>query len=561
MRRNKQLLLGSSLGALVLLVAAAYQENFTQEWRQIQAAARNEDGPIPVQLRQVVNPALGVSDRCVSCHITMGPGEQNVTGLPILAAHKPVVHDPAEFGCTVCHGGQGSATKKEDAHGDVEFWPEPMIPVSMSQAGCGACHAPLGVPNRPKLQQATAAFERLDCLACHRVDARGGTLRPGGGGMEGPDLSRAGIAGYDNGWYAKHLRRRAEAGDGPWKDSFGEINASDLELLRTYLRLRISAPALVEAKAAFHSSGCLGCHKVSGVGGEEGPELTRAGEKDPGRVDLEIVPGDPTLANWFADHFRSPGGLVAGSQMPALGLTEDDIQLLTMYTLSLRRRDIPGTYLPRDQVRVTRFAEREFDADGATLFGTFCAGCHGGEGQGRRAPGMAAFPAIGNPDFLSIAPAALIRETIRKGRPGRRMPAWDKDGGLRPEEIESIISYLQSLGGARSGDRLRIPELRNSESVPRSPISPTGRRLFESACSGCHGMNGEGGDGPALNNAVLLGNATDDYLIATITRGRRGTSMPAFAEASPVHPSLAPEEIESVAAYIRSWQVPIGGRQ
>ena len=245
MKRNKQLLLTSSLGALALLVVAAYQENFRQEWRQIQAAAKNEDGAIAVQLRQVVNPALGVSDRCVSCHVTMAPGEQTVTGLPILSAHKAIVHDPAEFGCTPCHGGQGLATRKDDAHGNVEFWPQPMIPVSMSEAGCGACHVPLGVPNRQSLQQAVRTFERLDCLACHRVDGRGGTLRPGGGGMEGPDLSRVGIAGYDTDWYPKHLKKSAEAGEGPWKNSFGEIGESDRERLRAYLGLRISAPALV----------------------------------------------------------------------------------------------------------------------------------------------------------------------------------------------------------------------------------------------------------------------------------------------------------------------------
>jgi hypothetical protein len=80
-----------------------------------------------VQLRQVVNPQLGVADRCVSCHVAMAPGEQGVRGAN-MAPHPPVVHDPAEFGCTVCHGGQGQATEKADAHGDVHFWPEPMLP-------------------------------------------------------------------------------------------------------------------------------------------------------------------------------------------------------------------------------------------------------------------------------------------------------------------------------------------------------------------------------------------------------------------------------------------------
>jgi len=110
--RNKWLLLASSAGVLALLVAAAVQENLLVEWRGIQAQAATPDGPLPVRLRQVVNPALGIADRCVSCHVAMAPGEESVTGAS-LAEHPAVVHDPSEFGCTVCHGGQGRATQRQ----------------------------------------------------------------------------------------------------------------------------------------------------------------------------------------------------------------------------------------------------------------------------------------------------------------------------------------------------------------------------------------------------------------------------------------------------------------
>ena len=549
MKRNKLLLLVSSLGVLILLVAAAYQENFLTEWRQVQAAGRSDEGAIPVMLRQVVNPALGISDRCVSCHVAMAPGEQSVTGAPVLAVHKPVVHDPAEYGCTVCHAGQGLATEKEAAHGTIEFWPQPMIPVGMSLAGCGTCHATPGVPNREKLQDAVTAFQRLDCLACHRVDGRGGTIRPDGGGMEGADLSRVGIAGYDAEWYPKHQKKSAEATTGPWKNSFGKVDDADQALLSTYLATRVAAPGLIEAKAVFLSTGCLGCHKVSGVGGDDGPDITRAGEKDPGQVDLTAAPGAPTLANWQADHFRAPGSRVVDSQMPALGLDEKDVQLLTMYTMSLRRRDVPGTYLPRDRLRVARLGEREFSTDGATLFGAFCAGCHGLHGQGRRAAGMTTFPSIANPGFLARAPEALIRETVRKGRPGRKMPAWEREGGLRPGEIDNVVQYLRSMNTGEA----------TTDSRPARWVSADaaqGKRWFETACSGCHGLKGEGGEGPALHNQVLLSNATDTYLVETVLHGRRGTHMVAFGDPSPVHRTFAQSEIESVVAYLRTWETP-----
>jgi mono/diheme cytochrome c family protein len=83
-----------------------------------------------------------------------------------------------------------------------------------------------------------------------------------------------------------------------------------------------------------------------------------------------------------------------------------------------------------------------------------------------------------------------------------------------------------------------------------------GGRLFAASCSGCHGAKGEGVEGPALNNAVLIELATDTYLVETIKRGRRGTAMGGFAEPSTIRPTLSDADIEAIVAFIRTW----GGR-
>jgi mono/diheme cytochrome c family protein len=544
--RNKLLLLVSSLGVLALLVLAAVQENVLLEWRQIQAQARAGEGPLPVQLRQIVNPALGVVDRCVSCHVTMAPGEQNVVG-PGMAAHPVVAHDPSDYGCTVCHGGQGRATHKEDAHGTVEFWPEPMLPHGMSEAGCGTCHVAIGVPRRELLDAARATFERLDCPACHKVDNRGGfVLGNWWRRIDGPDLSRVGLLGYGRDWYENHQRVAAQESDGPWKASFGPTSDADRERVSLFLSTRVGTPKLIDAKSVFHSAGCLGCHKVNGVGGDDGPDLTRAGEKDPGRADFSAVAGTRTLANWFSEHVKAPAAVVAGSQMPATNASEAEVEALTFYTLSLRRRDVAGTYLPRDRMRVVRFGEREFTSDGATLFGTFCTGCHGRQGEGHRVPGMV-FPSVANPDFLSVAPDALVLETILRGRPGRRMRTWgDGTTGLTAADASALLAYLRATSTTVAPADARPPRWVAGDAA-------RGERLFAATCAGCHGPKGEGGDGPALNNPVLQQFATDTYFVETISRGRRGTPMAAFAEPSPVRPTLSREDVEAVVTYIRSW--------
>ena len=42
MRKNKLLLLASSIGVFVVLAAAAIDENFLKQWRRIQGSARNQ---------------------------------------------------------------------------------------------------------------------------------------------------------------------------------------------------------------------------------------------------------------------------------------------------------------------------------------------------------------------------------------------------------------------------------------------------------------------------------------------------------------------------------------
>lgn len=554
-RANKLLLLCTSLCTLALLLYAADWESNRRPWRQWQSSYQaklpaEQASTFPVQLRQIYIPALRAADRCVSCHVGMAAGETALAEPRLFRAHPNVVHDPADFGCVACHGGQGRATEQADAHGDVPHWPQPMLPLRFAYAGCGGCHTHLRVPNTDEVARGKALIERHDCLACHALDGRGGTLRPGATeAIAAPDLSRAGGAGYASDWHERHLQRQATTTAGPWKDSVGPLSADERKGIEAFLDSRVGAPTLTQGKALFHTLGCRGCHKVAGVGGDDGPDLTHAGERDPGRTDFSHVDGEKTVANWLAAHFRAPASIVPGSRMPELGLNDKQIELLTLYTLSLRRSDYPEKYWPIDRVRAERLHQREFSTDGPTLYGTFCAACHGPQGEGMRYPGMPAFPAIGNQDFLAIASDRFLRETIRHGRPGRRMPAWgDSEGGLRADEIDAVVAQVRSFS--------TVPAPTDTE--PARWVhgdASQGKTLYADACASCHGKEGEGVEGPALHNAVLLRSATDTYLIETIRRGRRGTSMPAFASAGTTHATLSQPEIESIVAFLRTWEV------
>lgn len=563
-RRVKWWLLVVSLATLALLIVAALEENVFSPWYRTRAeyaalleakatdpAGRTIADQFKIAPDQHVLPELQRVDRCTTCHA--GIDDQRMADQPQPFRSHPgnilAIHPAADYGCTICHQGQGRATVLPDAHGRVAFWPEPMIPARYAYAGCGVCHVHVEIPNLPRLLAGRNMLERYDCLACHRIDGRGGTLRPDRGGLEGPDLSGVGTRGRDAAWYEAHLAQSAQAEAGPWKTAFGPIGDEDRRLIEGFLATRFGAPELVEAKALFHTLGCLGCHKIRGVGGEEGPDLTQFGQKNLRQMDFSHVSGQRSLANWLGQHLRWPAKVVPGSQMPVMGLTDEQIDKLTLYLLSLRETELPEHLRPTDRLLVERFGRREFAGDGATLYTAFCAACHGPEGRGRRFPDSVPFPAVANADLLAVADDAFLAETIRGGRPGRRMPAWHENaGGLREEEIGHLVAHLRALGGVAEG----LADGRPRRWVAADPQRGAG--LYTAHCAACHGPAGEGPEAPALDNAALLGAASDTFLVETVRRGRRGTAMPSFGTASPAYPALSEEEIHAIVAFLRSWE-------
>jgi len=73
-----------------------------------------------------------------------------------------------------------------------------------------------------------------------------------------------------------------------------------------------------------------------------------------------------------------------------------------------------------------------------------------------------------------------------------------------------------------------------------------GRRIFESQCAWCHGANGVGGTGPALQTATLRHAANDRSLVDIVRTGIPGTDMPGFTTV------LTERTAWQTAAYVRS---------
>ena len=503
----------------VVVLASAPWRPYFSEWRTIQqrynALAEKAGAPqIPIGVQQVWKPALGVTDRCVTCHIGMG-AVQSVPGDPLFKAHPAIPHDPKQFGCTVCHGGQGRATSKEAAHGFVSHWDEQMLDAKHLSSGCGTCHNNAPWIPRQQLARGQRLVESLDCRSCHKLD--------GQGRGSASDLSYAGIKGFKAEWHQWHLEEQARQTNDVWKNSYGQIADADVAEISAYLHSRIGAPRVVEAQSLAMERGCLGCHKINGRGGEEGPALDAVGRKPVGDLNFAGVPGEPTLVNYIRRHFIDPSGVVAGSLMPPQATTNEEADLLASYVLFLRSRKLSPEYTPKDRLKRELLGETRPALSGAQGFQALCSGCHGPNGEGRNYANLnMRFPGIGSPDFLDVASDAFIASTIKTGRPGKRMPALAASGGsISEEELKSIVAYLHSLPPK--------PPLLAEVGVAGSDLA-LGLKTYQQDCAACHGRSGEGteiGSPLATSDSKVLGKR--DALYQAIVNGVPDTAMPRYS--------------------------------
>jgi cbb3-type cytochrome c oxidase subunit III len=85
-----------------------------------------------------------------------------------------------------------------------------------------------------------------------------------------------------------------------------------------------------------------------------------------------------------------------------------------------------------------------------------------------------------------------------------------------------------------------------SENVQRGGVT------FQAQCAACHGTQGQGGVGPALNNRTLLKNTLDSVFFSVIRSGVPGTKMPAWSV--DYGGPLTDEGVREVVAFLRAWE-------
>ncbi len=120
-------------------------------------------------------------------------------------------------------------------------------------------------------------------------------------------------------------------------------------------------------------------------------------------------------------------------------------------------------------------------------------------------------------------------------------------------KLACLIAGYMTLGGVLFGqlDRAGPPTSANSLARDTARVS-AGADRFRQLCTGCHGRDGEGGQGegrgPNLATNWEVRRVKDQELFSFIKNGVKGTAMPAF--------SLPDEQIWQLAAFVRSLNAP-----
>lgn len=179
--------------------------------------------------------------------------------------------------------------------------------------------------------------------------------------------------------------------------------------------------------ATLYKQNCAGCHGEDGRGGaalalNNATYLAIAGQSNIRSAVAKGVPG--TLMPAFSEH---SGGLLTDAQVDAL--VYGMIHEWDMHT------PIDAAPLPPYAVSAGNAA------NGAAIYQTACARCHGVSGTGTPTAGHS----IVDPSYLALVGDQSLRSIILAAHPDPSTPDWRKYVAARPltsQEVDDIVAWL-----------------------------------------------------------------------------------------------------------------------
>lgn len=496
-----------TLGVVLLLLLAVvpardqFREWYRYQKRYLQLIGGRDDA-VTLQrrlergVRQTWIPELSVVDRCSSCHVALKEASLRGSEQPF-RPHPPVPHSLDEFGCVMCHRGQGVATSVEEAHSSTKAWEQPILPARYLESSCGQCHMdkPAGTP---RLNAGRTLLARNGCVHCHALTLPDGShLAPSD---DPPSLAHVAEKTTREWIYAWIKNPQAYSATATMPNF--QLSDSDARDISAFLMaqstpladagsLAQSPPALTDADtlqagaSAYGESFCASCHAIQNaagllVGGDLGPELTRIGTK--------------AKPEWLRQWARNPKSYDPGTKMPHFRFDDKQLSLITGFLENKTDSD----FLANVHLEPATLQQASHGKLLVTEMG--CAICHEINGV-RKSEDFA-------PDLTLIGSRPLAKIVFVPGMP-RALPAYIEAKIKQPRsfgsalkmpqftlttpQVDDLVTALlaQTDRAATLPARLRIT---GSPASNYEPVGAAGRLMHDLNCFSCHPINGRGGD-------------------------------------------------------------------
>jgi ubiquinol-cytochrome c reductase cytochrome c subunit len=217
--------------------------------------------------------------------------------------------------------------------------------------------------------------------------------------------------------------------------------------------------------------------------------------------------------------------------------------MFSMLALVLVGLNVAIIFSLSEQARVKRESTQQLEIkvrQGAALFISNCATCHGQDGKGSEQA-----PALNAKNFLSSVSDDFLRHTIAEGRPRTIMPAWGQaEGGpFTMQEIDQLVAFIRNW----EKPAVEVGRTKTASGLPADSIEG-GQETFIWFCGQCHGEDGKlpaGTQGIIANSPERLSVLTESDLRQRILYG--GDEMPGMESL------LSPAEVDGLIKFINTW--------
>jgi mono/diheme cytochrome c family protein len=493
---------GSLSVVLLICLAIAPAKDRFREWTRYQQRylhlirGRGEAATLQRRfqggLQQVWMPELGVTDRCGACHLGLKEASLADVATQPFRPHPPIPHSLTEFGCVLCHRGQGAATDVEEAHRSTLAWEQPILPARYLESSCGQCHQN-ELTGTPQLNLGRKLLARYGCVSCHVLKTPEG--RQLASTTDAPSLEHIAEKTSREWTFAWLKNPQAYAVTAVMPNfQFSDEDARDISAFlmsqsSPYLPTGFVSPPGAASDAAagasvYGESFCASCHATVNaagmvVGGDVGPELTRIGSK--------VKP------EWLAEWLRNPKTYDPDTAMPHYRLDQKLLGPLRGFLEAKTDSDFLAN------VHLEPATPQQI-AHGRTLVTERgCASCH--EVNGIKKPDNFApeLSVVGSESLAKIVFAPDVPHTlpdylqakIRQPHtfPGSKMPQYTF---TQPQVDALVTALLAQTERARTlPAALRVAGKRESD---YRPAGKAGKLMSDLNCFSCHAINGRGGD-------------------------------------------------------------------